>query len=174
MVNVSDVDVIALASDRYSGSHLDAHDSHGCRVTHGDQSSIWARWRIAIGPGQGVVKDGYEVVASFKDDLDQPTIYTYSHSIGISVTEGTTTKLTKELSNEMSINFKLGPVEVGAKASVKHAREWSNSKANTWSESTKIEAEVKVSPGKKVYVKQLQGKYGPLTVQSNHIKVDYM
>lgn len=75
-------DIIALESDRYRGSYLDAHHSLICHITGGFASNIWAQWRIAIGPGEGI-KDGYEVVASVENKLDMPLSYEYRYTLGI-------------------------------------------------------------------------------------------
>ena len=167
LVNVNGVDVIALESDRYRGSYLDCHDKNPCRVTAGRPSATWAQWRIAIGPGQGM-SDGYEVVASYKNNLDQETSFKYSHVLGTTFTNNITTALSEQLSQELNANFSIGPLSLGSKATVSHSREWSSSQAKTWSEKQAIEAEVSVKPGKKLVVCQLQGTYGPLKVHSSH------
>lgn len=172
MVNVSDVDVIALESQRYRGSYLDCYHDNPCRVTAGEPTAIWAQWRIAVGPGQGI-KDGYAVVASFENKLEEPTNYKYSHSLGASVNDITTTTLTEELSEELSINFSKGPLSIGSNTTVTFSHQWSSSESKTWSESHNIEADVQVPAGKKVVVNQLQGTYGPLQVHSNHITFSY-
>ena len=171
LVNVNGVDVIALESDRYRGSYLDCYHDNPCRVTAGEPSAIWAQWRIAIGPGQGM-KDGYEVVASFENELNQPTSFKYSRVLGTSVTNTSTTTLTQQLSQELKANFSVGPLSIGSKATVNHSHEWSSSQAETWSASETVEVEVPdVKAGKKVIVYQLQGTYGPLTVHSSHIRL---
>ena len=140
-------------------------------VTNGKPSDIWAQWRLAIDPGQGI-KDGYEVVASMKNDLDVPTTFRYKHTVGTSVTEGSSTTLTQQISEEMNINFGTGPLSIGSTTTVKFSAQWSKSSSTTWSTTTEVEAEVEV-PAKKILVSQLQGTYGPLIAHSNHLMISY-
>ena len=172
MVNVSGYDIVALKTVRYENSYLDAHDSGLCHVTYGKPSDIWAQWRLAIGPGQGI-KDGYEVVASMKNDLDVPTTFKYKHTVGTSLTQGSSTTLTREISEEMNINFGKGPLSIGSTTTVKFSTQWSKSSSTTWSETTEVAADVEVPAKKKVLVSQLQGTYGPLTAHSNHLMTSY-
>ena len=171
LVNPED-DIVALETERYRGSYLDAHHSGECRTTQGKPSDIWARWHLAVGPGQGI-KDGYDIVSSFDNKLDKEVKYTYRKVLGVSITEGSSTTLTTSLSQELSVNFEKGPLKIGSKTSIEFSKQWSTSEAKTWSETTEVTAEINVPPLKKVLVSQLRAKYGPLEVHSNHIRADY-
>ena len=107
-----------------------------------------------------------------KNDLDVPTTFRYKHTVGTSVTEGSSTTLTQQISEEMNINFGTGPLSIGSTTTVKFSAQWSKSSSTTWSTTTEVEAEVEV-PAKKILVSQLQGTYGPLIAHSNHLMISY-
>ena len=171
MVNVND-DIVAFESDRYRGSYLDAHHNKVCRTTPGSLNDSWAQWRLAVGPGQGI-KDGYNIVSSFDNQLDKEVQFTYRKMLGVSITEGSSTTLTNSLSYEMSTNFGEGPLSIGSTQSISFSSEWSTSESKTWSESTEVEVQIDVPEKKKVEISQILGEYGPMTIYSSHYRVDY-
>ena len=143
------------------------------KVTDGDPAESWAQWRLGIGPGEGIV-DGYELVASLRNDLDESVTMTYKHGLGISIQESSSTTYTTTLALEMQKNFGAGPLSLGhLKMSVSFSAQWHSSTSQTWSESEEISATVNVPAKTKVLVNQLKGSYGPLTVNSLHLQIEY-
>ena len=164
--------IVNIRSRRYGG-YLDSWQHKEVKVTDGNPAESWAQWRLGIGPGEGIV-DGYELVASLSNDLDEPVTMTYKHGLGISIQESTSTTYTTTLAMEMQQNFGAGIISLGhLKMSVSFSAQWQTSTSETWSESEEISAIVDVPPKKKVLVNQLKGRYGPLTVNSLHLQIEY-
>ena len=74
---VREDDIVNIKSRRYGG-YLDSWQHKEVKVTDGNPAESWAQWRLGIGPGKGIV-DGYELVASLRNDLDKPVSMTYKH-----------------------------------------------------------------------------------------------
>ena len=164
--------IVNIKSRRYGG-FLDSWLHKEVKVTDGDPAKSWAQWRLGIGPGEGI-EDGYELVASLRNDLDIPVTMTYKHGLGISVQESTSTTYTTTLAMEMQKNFGVGPISLGhLKMSVSFSAQWQSSTSQTWSETEEISASVDVPAKKKVLVNQLKGRYGPLMVNSLHLQIEY-
>ena len=149
--------IVNIKSRRYGG-YLDSWQHKEVKVTDGNPAESWAQWRLA----------------SLRNDLDKPVSMTYKHGLGVSIQESSSTTYTTSLAMEMQKNFGAGPISLGhLKMSVSFSAQWHSSTSETWSENEEIIASVDVPPKQKVLVNQLKGRYGPLTVNSLHLQIEY-
>ncbi|MDJ0732163.1 MAG: hypothetical protein QNJ33_19470 [Crocosphaera sp.] len=118
------------------------------------------------------ILDEYSPVASYHNDTNDEVSVEYRYSIG---TESKTVEISQhtatfsiEIQRNFSIDIKeLISISSGFKFGATYSNMWRHEKADTFTQSKTVTADVKIKPGEVVTIKQLIGKYGDFTVHSS-------
>lgn len=166
---------VALRSERWTNRWLDSHDSGFLLGTMSGEnnppSATWGRFKFRFSAEMSVTKDE---VSRLDNNTNNEVIMEYTYKKGVSTTTGST--FTKSLGFKVEAEknfgtgaFASGSVKFGASTNL----EWSKSLSENITEEQVISVKPTVKAKTRLIIYQVRGSYGPnVTIGSNIIIVE--